>query len=204
MSGGRFITLEGIEGAGKTTQLAALRAHLEAAGRTVCVTREPGGTALGERLRALLLDPALAITAQAELCLMFAARAEHVASVVRPALAAGTWVLCDRYVDASYAYQGAGRGLGAAVVAALETALALPVPDRTLLLDLPPEQGRARAAGRTVADRFEREADAFFARARAAYLDRARAQPGRFRVVDASRPQAEVAAALIRALEDLP
>lgn len=204
MTGGRFITLEGIEGAGKTTQLAALRVHLEAAGRSVCVTREPGGTALGERLRDLVLDPALAITPQAELCLMFAARAEHVARVVRPALAAGTWVLCDRYVDASYAYQGAGRGLGAAVVAALETALALPVPDRTLLLDLSPAQGRARTAGRTLADRFEREADAFFARARDAYLERARAQPGRFRVVDASRPQADVAAALIGALADLP
>lgn len=203
MTTGRFITLEGIEGAGKTTQLAALRAHLEAAGRSVCVTREPGGTALGERLRALLLDPALTITAPAELCLMFAARAEHVASVVRPALAAGTWVLCDRYVDASYAYQGAGRGLGEGVVAALETALALPVPDRTLLLDLAPAQGRARAAGRAAADRFEREGDAFFARARAAYLARAAAEPGRFRVVDASRPQAEVAAALIHALADL-
>lgn len=203
MTAGRFITLEGIEGAGKTTQLAALRAHLEAAGRTVCATREPGGTALGERLRALLLDPALAIAPQAELCLMFAARAEHVARVVRPALAAGQWVLCDRYVDASYAYQGAGRGLGEAVVAALDTALALPVPDRTLLLDLPPEQGRARAAGRAVADRFEREADAFFDRARAAYLDRARAQPQRFRVVDARGSPSTVTTALVRALTDL-
>lgn len=203
MSRGRFITLEGIEGAGKTTQVPLLRAHLERRGLTVCVTREPGGTALGERVRAWVLDADLSLTAGAELCLMFAARAQHVHEVIAPALAAGTWVLCDRYVDASYAYQGGGRGLGSRAVAALDRALALPRPDLTLVLDLPPALGRARAAARAPADRFERERDAFFARARGVYRRRAKADPARFRVVDARADVAAVTAALTAHLDAL-
>ena len=200
---GRFITLEGVEGAGKTSRLEPLAAHLRRAGHEVELTREPGGTVLGERIRALLLaadGPAPALDTEA--LLMFAARAEHLARVVRPALDAGRWVLCDRFTDTTYAYQGGGRGLETARIAALEQWVQQDLrPHRTLLLDLPPEAGLARARTRGAADRFEAEALAFFERVRAAYLERARTDPGRFRVIDAAAPPQLVDAALAAALE---
>ena len=185
---GRFITLEGGEGAGKSTLLAGLESWLRAQGLAVLRTREPGGTALGEALRVVLLDAARApISAEAELLLMFAARAELVRSVIQPALSAGQWVLSDRYTDASYAYQGGGRGQPEARIRALEQWAACDLqPDRTLLLDLPVDAGRARALGRDPPDRIERESNAFFERVRAAYRTRAQAEPARFTVLDAS------------------
>ncbi|WP_426661224.1 dTMP kinase [Rhodanobacter aciditrophus] len=187
---GRFITLEGGEGAGKSTLLAGLCAHLESRGVDLLLTREPGGTALGEAVRAIVLDPARQeICAESELLLMFASRAQLVRETVAPALAAGRWVLCDRYVDASYAYQGGGRGQPLSRIAALEEwACAGVAADLTLLLDLPVADGRARAAGRGAADRIEVEADGFFERVRAAYRARAAAEPRRFRVIDAGQP----------------
>lgn len=205
MSAPRFITLEGLEGAGKTSRWVELKAYLERRGKTVCVTREPGGTALGERLRELLLaadqDPMAPLT---ELLLMFAARSEHVTRVILPALAAGHWVLCDRYVDASYAYQGGGRQLGVAPVAALEALLPERArPDLTLLLDLPVEIGLARVNRRGSADRFEQETVAFHQRVRDAYLARARQSPQRYRIIDATARPDEVRNAIERAVEDL-
>ena len=192
MSVARFITLEGLEGAGKTSCWVELKAYLEQRGKTVRATREPGGTALGERLRELLLaadqDPMAPLT---ELLLMFAARSEHVTRVILPALAAGQWVLCDRYVDASYAYQGGGRRLGEAPVAALEALLPQRArPDLTLLLDLP-------------VDRFEQEAVAFHQRVRDAYLARARQSPQRYCVIDAAADPDAVRSAIERAVEHL-
>lgn len=186
---GRFITLEGGEGAGKSTLLAGLRAHLESRGIDLLLTREPGGTALGEAVRAIVLDPAhRALCAESELLLMFASRAQLVRETIAPALAAGRWVLCDRYVDASYAYQGGGRGQPAERIAAIEQwACDGLQPDLTLLLDLPVATGRARAADRGAADRIEVEADGFFERVRAAYRARAAAEPQRFRVIDAGQ-----------------
>ena len=185
-----FITVEGGEGAGKTTQLAFMREYLERTGRRVVLTREPGGTALGEEIRTLLLDhrhDGMALAA--ETLLMFAARAEHLEQVIRPALAAGCWVLCDRFTDATYAYQGGGRGLSAARIAALEDWVQGSLrPNLTLLFDLPVGVGLARAGRRGAADRFEREDWAFFERVRAIYLERANREPGRYRIVDADRP----------------
>lgn len=191
---GRFISLEGGEGAGKSTLLAGLRADIDARGIDLLQTREPGGTLLGEAVRTLVLDPAQpAITAEAELLLMFASRAQLVREVIAPALAAGRWVLCDRFVDASYAYQGGGRGQPVERIAELERwACAGLTPDLTLLLDLPVVAGRARAAGRGAADRIEVEEDGFFERARAAYRARAAAEPQRFRIIDASGSPQEV------------
>jgi dTMP kinase len=202
---GRFITLEGGEGAGKSTLLAALRAHLEGRGVDLVLSREPGGTALGEAIRSIVLDPAQrGLCAESELFLMFAARAQLVREVIAPALDAGRWVLCDRYVDASYAYQGGGRGQPAARIAALEAwACAGRVPDLTLLLDLPVATGRARAEGRGEADRIEVEADGFFERVRAAYRARAAAEPGRFRLIDASQAPAAVLRDAIAATAEL-
>lgn len=193
---GHFITVEGGEGAGKSTQLAFMREYLERAGQHVMLTREPGGTELGEEIRALLLGhrhDGMAVTT--ETLLMFAARAEHLEQVIRPSLAAGCWVLCDRFTDATYAYQGGGRGLPATQIALLEDWVQGSLrPDLTLLFDLPVEIGLARAGRRGAADRFEREDWAFFARARAAYLQRASREPDRYRVVDADRPVAVVRA----------
>jgi dTMP kinase len=202
---GLFVTLEGGEGAGKSTLLAGLREHLERAGRGVLCTHEPGGTAIGEAIRALVLDPAArGISAEAELLLMFAARAQLVREVLRPALASGRWVLCDRFVDASYAYQGGGRGVPAGRIAQLE-ALATEglQPDLTLLLDLPVRHGRERASGRGTADRIETEDDGFFERVRATYLARARAEPGRIRVIDASLSPARVLEQALAAIDTL-
>jgi dTMP kinase len=186
---GRFVTFEGIEGAGKSTQLERLHNRLQGQGTEVLVTREPGGTPLGERLRGLLLDPAVGtMTAETELLLIFAARAEHLLTVIEPALARGTWVLCDRFTDASFAYQGAGRELGADRVAVLETWLQADLrPDLVLLFDVPAWVGLERALGRGKRDRIEREDLAFFERARGAYLERARADPGRYRVIDGTQ-----------------
>lgn len=202
---GRLITLEGGEGAGKSTLLAGLRAHFERSGMNVLYTREPGGTQVGEAIRALVLDPAQrSLAAETELLLMFAARAQLVREVLRPALESGRWVLCDRFTDASYAYQGGGRGVDAARIAELEgIATGGLKPDLTLLLDLPVAHGRARANQRGEADRIEAERDDFFERVRAVYRDRARAEPARFRVIDASLPAAEVLAASIAAIDAL-
>lgn len=187
---GRFITLEGGEGAGKSTLIAGLRADFARRGIDLVLTREPGGTPLGEAVRGIVLDPAhRELCAETELLLMFAARAQLVREVVAPALAAGRWVLGDRYVDASYAYQGGGRGQPAARIAELESwACAGITPDLTLLLDLPIAAGRARVQSRGAIDRIEVEADGFFERVRAAYRARAAAEPQRFRVLDAGQP----------------
>lgn len=189
-SRGRFVSLEGGEGAGKSTLLAGLHAHLEQRGIVVVRTREPGGTALGEAVRSVVLDPAIKeMTAEAELLLMFASRAQLVRELIEPALAVGQWILCDRFADASYAYQGAGRGQPAARIDELERWACNGLkPDLTLLLDLPVTTGRARAEARGAADRIESEADAFFERVRAFYRQRAADEPARFRIIDATLP----------------
>ena len=189
MPRGIFITLEGGEGAGKSTNLVFVRKWLEHAGCEVVVTREPGGTELGERVRDILLHGReLHISAESEMLLMFAARAEHIARVIRPALDAGKIVLCDRFTDATYAYQGGGRGIPAARVAAIESWVQGDLrPDLTLLFDVPVEAGRRRAGLRSEPDRFEQESNEFFARVHAIYLARAASEPGRMRVIDASQ-----------------
>ena len=191
---GRFITLEGGEGVGKSTNLAFVAKLLETAGLDVQVTREPGGTPLAERVREVIVAPSgEPVPPMAELLLIFATRSLHVEGLIRPALAAGRWVLCDRFTDASYAYQGAARGLGADTVAWLESRVQGKLrPDLTLLLDADPAVGLARAGARGAADRFEQERLEFFTRVREGYLARAAAEPERFRVVDASRPLREV------------
>ncbi len=202
---GRFITVEGGEGAGKSSNLAFMRAHLESCGREVVVTREPGGTPLGERVRDVLLDRAhTRMAVDAELLLMFAARAQHLEEIIRPALSAGQWVLCDRFTDATYAYQGGGRGVPDARIAVLERFVQGELcPDLTLLLDLPVALGMQRAGARGRPDRFEQERDEFFERVRAHYLARAAAEPARIRVIDAGREWAPVQADLARCLNEL-
>jgi len=193
---GRLITLEGGEGAGKSTVLDAVRERLESRGIGVIVTREPGGTVLGEIVREIVLDPSRRnLCAESELLLMFAARAQLVRELIRPALDAGQWVLSDRFTDASYAYQGAGRGQPEQRIAELEQWAAGLKPDLTLLLDIPVADGLARAGGRGKADRIELESRDFFERVRAAYRARAAAEPARFRVIDATRSLDEVRAA---------
>ncbi len=200
---GAFITLEGIEGAGKSTAMARVTRLLEAAGHSPLTTREPGGTPLGEELRALLLDHRHhGMTTEAELLLMFAARAEHLGQKILPALASGRWVVCDRFTDATYAYQGGGRGVPAERIRTLEQWVQGDLrPDLTLLLDLPPETGLDRAGRRSAPDRFEREQRPFFERVRQAYLERAAAEPDRFRVIDASRPLEAVERQVTQAVE---
>jgi dTMP kinase len=205
---GKFITLEGLEGSGKSTQIAVLERHLSARGIPVVVTREPGGTPLAERLRQLVLSPGPErISAVGELLIMFAARAVHLDNLIRPALAQGTWVVCDRFTDASYAYQGAGRGVSEEFIAALEKQVQGSLrPDLTLLLDLPVPLGLTRAAARRGShspDRFELEDLAFFERVRGRFLELARRHPERIRVVDAERPQDKVAATLTQHLDSL-
>jgi len=204
-SRGRFIVLEGGEGGGKSTQARALRDHLAGQGRAVLLTREPGGSPLAEAIRAVVLGRwEEGIDAMTELLLIFSARAAHLHATIRPALAAGHDVICDRFVDASYAYQGAGRGLGAAPVAALEALVLGDLrPDRVLVLDVAPEIGLQRIRTRDDNNRFDAESQAFMQRVRAAYLERAAAAPERYRVIDASRPLAEVTAALCAAVETL-
>jgi dTMP kinase len=196
---GTFITLEGIEGVGKSTQVAVVCESLQARGLEVVVTREPGGTLLAERLRGILLATDLpAMSHLTELMLMFAARAEHLAQVILPALARGAWVVSDRFNDASYAYQGGGRGVPEATIKALDALVVGPhQPDLTLLLDTPVPIALARAAARTGApDRFETERVEFFERVRSCYLARAAADPARFRVLDASGTVTQVGAAI--------
>jgi dTMP kinase len=190
---GRFITVEGGEGAGKSSNLAYIQSLLESAGKPVLFTREPGGTPLGEAIRELLLGHRHSGMADdTELLLMFAARAEHLQQKILPALEQGTWVLCDRFTDASFAYQGAGRGLSYEKIASLQTFVQGTLrPDLTLLLDLPVETGLKRAGQRSEPDRFESEQRDFFDKVRAGYLQIARQEPTRVKVVDAS-PALEV------------
>ena len=199
---GKFITLEGVDGAGKSTHLDFIAEWLRARGQEVVVTREPGGTPLGETLRDLLLN--LDMDADTELLLMFAARQAHLSQLILPSLARGAWVLSDRFTDASYAYQCGGRGLVDARVAALEAWVQQGFqPDLTLVFDVSAEIAAARRGAARTADRFEREADAFFERVRAAYLMRAAAEPGRIRVVDASPAIRAVQVNVIACLETL-
>ena len=194
----RLVTLEGGEGAGKTSAIAAIRDRLQAAGHEVVLTREPGGTPLAERIRELLLNPQdEALAPETELLLMFASRAQHVREVVRPALRRGAFVVSDRFTDSSYAYQGAGRGLDPEWIAALERRAVGVKPGLTLLLDLDVREGRARTAGRDLwPDRIEREQDDFFERVREGFRKRAAAEPERFRVIDASQTPAGVGASV--------
>ncbi len=193
---GRFITIEGIEGVGKSTNLSYLERLLKEQGVDPVLTREPGGTASGERIRDLLLAHGDDhISAETELLLFFAARALNLDNVIRPALAAGQWVLCDRFTDASRAYQGAGRGVLRERIEALAGWVhAGTEPDLTLLFDAPVVTGLARAASRGQSDRMESERAEFFERVRAAYLELARAEPERIRIIDASRSIHEVQA----------
>jgi dTMP kinase len=191
---GFFITVEGGEGVGKSTNVAFIAELLRAAGHDLILTREPGGTELAEAIRKLLLEPRQEPIAElTELLLVFAARAQHLATLIEPALAAGRWVLCDRFTDATYAYQGAGRGLDTQVIGVLEQLVQRALrPDLTLLLDAPVSIGQARASARSAPDRFEQEQTAFFERVRQAYLERASREPQRFHIIDASRPLADV------------
>ena len=203
---GRFITLEGIEGAGKSTLARTLESALRERGLPVIVTREPGGSPLAERLRGILLERgAEQITPVAETLLMFAARSIHMGSRIRPALEQGSWVICDRFSDATRAYQGAGRGVDSALIESLAQAVHAHLwPQRTLLLDLPVELGLTRArARRAGGDRFEDEERQFFERARARYLQVAAAEPQRVRVIDARLDPALVATKAFAAIEDL-
>ena len=201
---GRFITLEGIDGAGKSTHVWWIRDALASSGHRVVATREPGGTPLGERLRELLLGEAM--THDTEALLMFAARREHVEQVIRPALARGDWVLCDRFTDATYAYQGGGHGVSTERIAQLEEWVHGDCPpDLTLLFDVTSDVSRERLAtnareGR-VLDKFERERQSYFERVREAYLQRAQAEPRRFRIIDASKSLEAVRAQLQSVLE---
>jgi dTMP kinase len=199
---GKFITLDGVDGAGKSTHLGFVADWLRQQGREVIVTREPGGTPLGETLRELLLHREM--DADTELLLMFAARQEHLAQLILPALARGAWVLSDRFTDASYAYQCGGRGIAVERIAALEAWVQRGFsPDLTLLFDVPPEVAEARRSAARAADRFEREADSFFNRVRQAYLDRAQGDPKRIRVLDARRSIAELQTEISQLLQEL-
>lgn len=203
---GLFITLEGGEGAGKSTALAHVRDRLARAGHVVRVTREPGGTALGERVREILLHAKeIDISPDTETLLMFAARAEHLARTVRPALAQGETVLCDRFTDATYAYQGGGHGVEAGRIATLEAWVQQGLrPDLTLLFDIPVDMGLSRAAGRELApDRFESRNREYLERVRRTYLARAAAEPARIRVIDASQSIELVCHSLDNVLQDV-
>lgn len=199
---GRFITVEGGEGVGKSTNLVFIAEYLAARGIELVQTREPGGTPLGEQIRGLLLDAGSSIAAPAELLLIFAARAQHLNDVVLPALQRGQWVLCDRFTDASYAYQGGGRQMDTRYIAELEQLVQGDVrPDATLLLDMPVAEGMARASARGELDRFELEQQAFFERVRSAYLARAQQFPLQFHVVDASLALPDVQAHIAQHLD---
>ncbi len=193
-SKGLFITLEGGEGAGKSTNMAFIQQYFTERGLPWVATREPGGTPLAEEIREVLLQPREeSVASDAELLLMFAARAQHIESVIKPAIASGSSVLCDRFTDATYAYQGGGRGVSMQRIQALEEFVQGEFrPDLTIYLDVPTEIGMARASARGELDRFEREQGEFFERVRAVYLERASAQPARYRVVDASRALTDV------------
>ena len=202
---GLFLTFEGVEGAGKTSNLQHAKALIEATGKEVIVTREPGGTEVGERIREVLLNPDLpAMHSDTELLLMFASRAEHYQHKILPALEAGQWVLCDRFTDASFAYQGGGRQISQSRISDLETwVLGDFRADQTYLFDLPVEIGLARAKARSAADRIEQEQVEFFERIRQCYLERAQNEPERFTVVDASQALENVQSQLSQAVSDL-
>ncbi|WP_166265471.1 dTMP kinase [Marinobacter caseinilyticus] len=207
---GQFITFEGTEGVGKSTQLNTAAATLRASGIDVVITREPGGTPMAEAIRELLLAPRdEPVHETTELLLMFAARAQHLHTLILPSLAAGQWVLCDRFTDATFAYQGGGRGVANDRIAMLETLVQGNVrPDHTILLDAPVDVGMSRAKHRGELDRFEQETVAFFERIRATYLQRSQAFPSQYQIVDASQPlaavTAEVTALLLKFVVDNP
>lgn len=198
----KFITFEGIDGAGKSSHIDAAKAFLSERGVAVRTTREPGGTALGEQIRSLFLENAM--SPHTEALLVFAARREHLERVVWPALSEGSWVLCDRFTDASFAYQGGGRELGAATIKQLADWVHPEFgPDLTLLFDLPPDAAKARIDGRGAVDRIEQETAAFHARVRAAYLARAAAEPERITVFDTRAPLATVRAHVLARMSAL-
>ena len=200
---GQFITVEGVEGAGKSTQLHFIESYLRQAGKSLVVTREPGGTPLGEEIREILLQPREdGMAGNTELLLMFAARAEHLSQKILPALDAGQWVLCDRFTDATYAYQGGGRGLNKSLILDLENLIQGDHrPDMTIYLDLPVETGLKRARERGGLDRFEREDLQFFESVRQAYLDRSRQLTNIYRVIDAGQTIDEVEHQVKQALD---
>jgi dTMP kinase len=201
---GKFITIEGGEGVGKSTNADLIQSVLESRGCEVVVTREPGGTALGEALRSILLSADIeSPVAMAELLIIFAARAQHLTTVIEPALAAGKWVLCDRFTDATYAYQGWGRNIDQRAIASLEQLVqGARRPDLTVLLDMDPSLGLARAKERAELDRFEQEELAFFNRVREGYLARAKEEPARWLIIDASKTLDEVTTVIGQALND--
>jgi dTMP kinase len=200
---GRFITIEGIEGVGKTTNVEFIAEHFRARGETVQITREPGGTPMAEQIRDLILGAnSDELSDLGELVLMFAARAEHLEGLIRPALARGETVICDRFTDASFAYQGGGRGLDPALIEGLRQLVQGDLrPDLTLLLDAPVEVSAERIVGRDWQDRFEQERGDFFSRVRTVYLDIAAREPQRVKVVDACQPLGSVQAAILTELE---
>lgn len=203
MTKGKFITLEGCEGVGKTTNLEFIKIYLETHDIPFIVTREPGGTPLAERIRGLLLETHTEeFSEQTELLLMFAARSQHLKHVIRPALAAGTWVLCDRFTDATYAYQGGGRRMDIKTIEWLESLVQGPLkPDLTLLLDAPVEVGMKRAKQRGALDRFEREKLTFFENVRRAYLLQAELNPRRIKLINANQPLFDVQQQIIETLQ---
>jgi dTMP kinase len=203
MRRGLFITVEGIEGAGKSTQVEHIQEYLEETGKDVVVTREPGGTAIGEAVRALLLDPGSGGMADdTELLMMFSSRAEHIAKVIQPALSADKCVVCDRFTDATYAYQGGGRGIPYHRISILEDWVQGALhPDLTFVLDVPVTIGLERARRRSGKDRFEREDIAFFNRVRDAYIERVRQEPERYHLIDAAPPSTAVRASIMEVLE---
>ncbi|HTP20810.1 MAG TPA: dTMP kinase [Solirubrobacteraceae bacterium] len=205
MDRGRLITIEGIDGAGKTTLATTLVSVLQATGREVLLLREPGGVPAAERIRELVIDPELHVTARTEALLYAAARAQLVEETIEPLLREGTWILLDRFIDSSLAYQGGGRELGIDAVRTInEFAIRTAVPDRTLLLTIDSELGRSRSRSRNAEpDRLEREQSDFFDRTAAAYLELAAEDPERIRIIDASRDPEDVLAAALRELADL-
>ena len=203
---GVFITLEGGEGVGKSTAVKFIQHYLQQAGIEFITTREPGGTPVAEQIRQLLLNPNITetITPDTELLLMFASRSQHLANLIKPALQAGKWVICDRFVDASYAYQGGGRGFDVAQIAQLDNWIVGNLqPQVTILLDASPQVGMTRTKNRGSHDRIEQEKVDFFERVRATYLARAQAAPARFKVVDASKPLAAVQGEIKNILDEL-
>ncbi len=205
MNKGLFLTVEGAEGVGKSTNIAFIRSALESKGIEVIVTREPGGTEMAEEIREVLLKNRSEFVAEnAELLLMFAARAQHIESLIKPALASGKWVISDRFTDATYAYQGGGRGVDVDKIAILERFVQNEFrPDKTILLDAPVEIGMARAHKRGELDRFENEKNAFFERVRKVYLDRLEQEPQRFEFIDASKTLEAVQAQLKNVINEI-
>lgn len=204
MSRGKFISIEGVEGAGKSTNIEAIKQYLEGKKIDFVVTREPGGTILAENIRGLLLQVSDEAPAElTELLLIFAARAQHLEKVIQPALESGRWIICDRFTDATYAYQGGGRGLKTSVIADLESMVQDELrPDLTIILDLDPETGLARAKERGELDRFENEKNEFFEKVRSAYLDIATSNPDRCFVIDANQSIGQISADIINLLDN--